>query len=117
LLSLTEVWAITDASRVATFTLTSGGHNLLVVGPPGTGKTLLARSLRTILPPLTFEEALETTAVHRVAGILSADKGVVDVRPFGAPHPRSERGRLGRRRQLSKTGGSQPGAQRSLVPG
>lgn len=64
----------------------AGGHNLLFVGPPGTGKTLLARSLRTILPPLTFEEALETTAVHSVAGILSADKGVVDVRPFRAPH-------------------------------
>ncbi|HKO92095.1 MAG TPA: ATP-binding protein, partial [Polyangiaceae bacterium] len=79
----------------------AGGHNLLFVGPPGTGKTLLARSLRTILPPLTFEEALETTAVHSVAGILAAEKGVVDVRPFRAPHHSvSEAGLVG--------GGSSP---------
>jgi magnesium chelatase family protein len=64
----------------------AGNHNLLFVGPPGAGKTLLARSLRTILPPLTFEEALEATAVHSVAGLLSPDKGIVDVRPFRAPH-------------------------------
>lgn len=64
----------------------SGAHNLLFVGPPGAGKTLLARLLRTILPPLSFEEALETTAVHSVAGILSPDKGIVSVRPFRAPH-------------------------------
>jgi len=64
----------------------AGNHNLLLVGPPGAGKTLLARLLRTILPPLSFEESLETTAIHSVAGLLSADKGIVDVRPFRAPH-------------------------------
>jgi magnesium chelatase family protein len=64
----------------------AGNHNLLLVGPPGAGKTLLARLLRTILPPLTFEESLEATAVHSVAGLLSTDKGMVDLRPFRAPH-------------------------------
>jgi magnesium chelatase family protein len=64
----------------------AGGHNLLLAGPPGAGKTLLARLLRTILPPLSFEEALETTAVHSVAGLVSPEKGIVDSRPFRAPH-------------------------------
>jgi magnesium chelatase family protein len=64
----------------------AGSHNLLLMGPPGAGKTLLARLLGTILPPLTFEEALETTAIHSVAGLLSAEKGIVEVRPFRSPH-------------------------------
>lgn len=64
----------------------AGGHNLLLVGPPGAGKTLLARLIPTILPPLTYDEALETTSIHSVAGLVDADKGVVQVRPFRAPH-------------------------------
>lgn len=64
----------------------AGGHNLLFIGPPGGGKTLLARLLPTILPPLTFEEALEATAVHSVAGLIEAAEGMVRVRPFRAPH-------------------------------
>ncbi len=64
----------------------AGNHNLLFVGPPGGGKTLLARLLPTILPPLSFEEAVEATAIHSVAGLLQREGGVVDTRPFRAPH-------------------------------
>jgi magnesium chelatase family protein len=64
----------------------AGNHNLLMIGPPGGGKTLLARLLPTILPPLTFDEAVEATAIHSIAGVLPRDKGIVDRRPFRAPH-------------------------------
>jgi len=64
----------------------AGGHNLLLVGPPGAGKTMMARRLAGILPPLTFEEALEVTAVHSVAGLLPPGAGLVAHRPFRAPH-------------------------------
>lgn len=82
---LTEVRGQAGARR-ALEVAAAGAHNLLLVGPPGAGKTLLARLLRTVLPPLTFEEALETTAVHSVAGLISPEKGIVDSRPFRAPH-------------------------------
>jgi magnesium chelatase family protein len=64
----------------------AGRHNLLFVGPPGGGKTLLARILPSILPPLGFDEALELTAIHSVAGLVDAEAGVVTKRPFRAPH-------------------------------
>jgi magnesium chelatase family protein len=64
----------------------AGGHNLLLSGPPGAGKTMLARRLATILPPLTFDEALECTAIHSVAGTLPAGTGLLDDRPFRSPH-------------------------------
>jgi magnesium chelatase family protein len=64
----------------------AGAHNLLFVGPPGGGKTLLARMLPSILPPLRFDEALELTAIHSVAGLVDADRGIVTRRPFRAPH-------------------------------
>jgi magnesium chelatase family protein len=64
----------------------AGGHNLLLVGPPGGGKTMMARRLPGILPPLTFEEALECTAIHSVAGTLPAGTGLLTARPFRAPH-------------------------------
>jgi len=64
----------------------AGGHNLLLSGPPGAGKTMMARRLGTILPPLTFDEALECTAIHSVAGTLPQGSGLLTVRPFRAPH-------------------------------
>jgi magnesium chelatase family protein len=64
----------------------AGGHNLLLVGAPGAGKTMMARRMAGILPPLTFDEALEATAVHSVAGLLGPGAGLLVERPFRAPH-------------------------------
>jgi len=64
----------------------AGGHNMLLIGPPGAGKTMLAKRIPTILPPMTFEESLETTRIHSVTGVLPSETGLIGTRPFRSPH-------------------------------
>jgi magnesium chelatase family protein len=64
----------------------AGGHNALLIGPPGTGKSMLAKRLPTILPPLTLSEALETTRIHSIVGLLNPGQALITQRPFRSPH-------------------------------
>lgn len=83
LLNLSDIKAQESAKRGLEIAA-AGGHNISFSGPPGTGKTMLAKALPSILPPLSFEEVLEVTAIHSVAGILQGD--LITIPPFRAPH-------------------------------
>ena len=95
----------------------AGGHNLLMVGPPGTGKSMLTKRLPGILPPLSYEEALETTAIYSVAGLVQAGTGLLQQRPFRSPHHSVSAAAIAGGGTVPRPRRGQPGPQRRTVFG
>jgi magnesium chelatase family protein len=91
----------------------AGSHNILLIGPPGAAKTMLAKRIPTILPPMSLNEAIETTRIHSIAGLLEEKRGLVGTRPFAPPH--HQRCGLDRRRGDPAPRRRLVGAQRRVV--